>query len=154
MKLPPLHRPHARLRRHRQRGALLLEVVLALVLFVIAAAIIGGGISAAMNSVERQRLTAHASNLTASILAELQMGARALDELGPTEFEAPFADWTWEIVPAATMPGEDTAGAAQQIEVIVRHEDPPLVYRLSQTIRVGEAAGKAPDEGLELMGEF
>jgi len=124
--------------RHGERGALLLEVVLALVLFVAAAAIISGGISASMNSVERQRLNAHASNLAASILAELQMGARSLGDAGPAEFEAPFTGWSWEIVPSATAPGEDTIGAAQLVEVIVRHDDPSLVYRLSQSIRVGE----------------
>ena len=136
-------------RRHRERGALLLEVVLALVLFVVAAAIISGGISASMNSVERQRLNAHASNLAASILAELQMGARTLEEMGPTEFEAPFTGWSWEIVPAASAPGEDLSGASQLIEVIVRHDDPPVVHRLSQSIRVGEARkAEAGDFGM------
>jgi type II secretory pathway pseudopilin PulG len=136
--------------RHRERGALLLEVVLALVLFVVAAAIISGGISASMNSVERQRLNAHASNLAASILAELQMGARTLEEMGPMEFEAPFTGWSWEIVPAATAPGDDLSGAPQLIEVIVRHEDPPLVHRLSQSIRVGAARkSDAGDFGMD-----
>ena len=141
---PVLRRDH-RLFRRGEEGALLLEVVLALVLFVVAAAIIGGGISASMNSVERQRLNAHASNLAASILAELQMGARTLEEMGPTEFESPFTGWSWEIAPAATAPGEDTAGALRLIEVIVRHDDPVFVYRLNQSIRVGEA--RNPDIG-------
>ena len=145
MRLQRRHSPKRSSRQSGESGALLLEVVLALVLFVVAAAIIGSGISASMNSVERQRLNAHASNLAASILAELQMGARSMETLGPEEFESPFTGWFWEIVPSSTTPGEDTSGMARTVEVIIRHEDPAVVYRLSQSIRVGTPS--TPTEG-------
>ena len=126
------------IRRHAEQGAILLEVVLALVLFAVAAAIIGGGISASINSVERLRLNTHAANLAASVGAELQLAIRTADEGGPAEFEAPFEDWTWEIIPTATPAGEVTSDTVAVVEIVVRHQDPPVVYRLTESVLVAK----------------
>ena len=114
----------------REGGAVLLEVILALVLFVAAAAVIGSALSSSADSIERLRLGVHADNLAASVVAELEMGNRSAAVPGPSPFEAPFTNWTWQIVP----PAGDLPGAP--FEIIVRHESGSPVRRLAQVIQL------------------
>ncbi len=117
-------------------GTILLEVVLALVLFVAAAAIIGAGFSASVDSVERQRLNSHAVNLGVSVLSELQMGIRKADETGPSPFSVPFETWTWELILAPVETDVEGSKGLTQAEVVIRHRDPPMVYRLAQFLKL------------------
>lgn len=134
-------RPAQRIdRRRAQSGAVLLEVVLALVLFAAAAAIVVAGMNASVNSVERLRLNTHAVNLASTVLAELQLGLRSLDALGPEDFEAPFEGWSWELSPTSESDDLATGPRLTKVEVIIRHADPPLVYRMCQVLQVGDAA--------------
>ena len=114
----------------REGVAVLLEVILALVLFVAAAAVIGSALSSSADSIERLRLGVHADNLAASVIAELEMGNRSAAVPGPAPFEAPFTNWTWQIVP----PAGDLPGAP--FEIIVRHESGSPVRRLAQVIQL------------------
>ena len=60
--------------------------------------------------------------------------------LGPAPFEAPFTNWTWQIVaPSADAPGSPH-------EIIIRHADPELVRRLAQIVLVPSRTAAAPDE--------
>ena len=142
--------------RGTECGAVLLEVVLALVLFVAAAAVISGGLHASIESVERLKLSAHAADLAVSVLSELQMGARSTDMLGPEPFEEPFADWTWEIQLLPVDESEDTdmstTTSLTKVEVIIRHETPPVTYRLTQVVRLGEAP--STEEGFDANSSF
>ncbi|MBI2946419.1 MAG: hypothetical protein HYY23_02160 [Verrucomicrobia bacterium] len=111
---------------------MLLEVVLALSLFVLAATVITGGLNASVREAERLRLNLHASNLAISLLAELQMGVKPVEAAGPEPFEAPFEMWTWQI---ETSPIDDDSEAGlplRNVEVIVRHLNRPIVRRLTQ----------------------
>jgi hypothetical protein len=114
----------------REGGAVLLEVILALVLFVAAAAVVGSALSSSADSIERLRLGVHADNLAASVVAELEMGSRSAAVPGPAPFEPPFTNWTWQIVP----PAGDLPGAP--FEIIVRHESGNPVRRLAQVIQL------------------
>ena len=124
----------------KQNASVLLEVVLALALFVFAATVITGGLNASVQEVERLRLNLHASNLAISILSEIQMGIRLVEGAGPEPFDAPFADWTWQI---EVSPVADLFGSAlplQSIEVAVRHKTRPIVRRLTQYLPVSSGA--------------
>lgn len=127
--------------RKRQNGAVLLEVVLALVLFVAAAAVISGGLHASLETVDRLKLNAHAADLAVSVISELQMGARSADLTGPEPFEEPFDSWTWELVISAVETAESTSEAVpmSKVEVVIRHAELPVVYRLTQVVRLGAA---------------
>jgi hypothetical protein len=131
------------------QGAVLLEVILALVLFVAAAAVVTAGINASLDSVERQRYRAHALDLAVSVISELQAGIRSPTSAGPEDFPAPFRDWTWELQTAAleTEPGE--TAALTRVEVIIRSKSMPVVQRLAQVVRLGAAkpARKESDVG-------
>ncbi len=130
-------------RRHRdfaRRGAALLEVLIALALFVAAAAVVTGALNSSLESLERQKLGTHAVNLASSVMAEIQLGIRVPGGEGRRPFDAPFQDWTWE---ASLLPVENaisaTAGSTR-VEVVVRHKTAPVVQRLAQVIRIGRNA--------------
>ena len=131
-------------------GAVLMEVILALILFVGAAAIVTGGVNASIKTLDRTRLNMHASNLAVSILAELQMGVRPAAASGPEPFGAPYEEWTWELtaedVPAEEAPtassamtspdAEASAMSAVKIEVVIRHGFESIVHRLVEVVPV------------------
>ena len=124
--------------RSTMNGAVLLEVVLALVLIAAAAAVIGGGLSVSIDRVERLKLNAHAADLAVSVMSELQMGSKVLSEEGVEIFETPFENWTWEAQAEVTDENVRDTGHTKKVEVIIRHEDPIVVYRLCQVIRFPE----------------
>jgi len=121
-----------------EKAAVLLEVILALVLIAGAAAVIGGGLSASIDRVDRLKLNAHAMDLAVSVMSELQMGTKMLSADGPEAFEAPFEGWTWEVVSEVADEKVRDTGRTKKVEVIVRHEDPPVVHRVCQVIRLPE----------------
>ncbi len=119
------------------RGGVLLEVVIALALFVAAAAIISAGMNASVRSVERQRLNAHGMNLATTVMSELRLGWRSYDPADPEPLDAPFTNWTWQVVatPEESLDFDIDSGF-QQVEVIVRHQQPEHVVRLMELLPV------------------
>ena len=125
-------------------GSVLLEVVLAIVLFAAGAAVIGIGLKASMDGAERLRLSTHAGNLAVTVISELQMGLRSLADTGPEAFGPPFEGWVWEVAAlpwgerqAETIP---TSPTSMRVEVIVRYEPEAFVHRLAQVIEVGHGS--------------
>ena len=129
--------------RLHELGSVLLEVVLAIVLFAAAAAIIGAGLKTAIDGAERLRLNTHAANLAVTVLSELQMGARSLADTGPEAFGPPFEGWTWELAAVPWGDEESRAVSLTSVEVIVRYEPTEFTHRLAQVIQVGHAATNA-----------
>ncbi len=118
----------------RSAGAVLLEVLLALALFVGAAAVMISALNASLGSLERQRLGLHGINLASSILAEIQLGVRPPVSEAAKPMDPPWQEWTSEIV-VAPMAGADSGVVdLQQVEVVVRHLNPPSVQRLGQIL--------------------
>lgn len=122
----------------RRRGTALLEAILALALFVTAAAIVTSGMSASTDSLDRQRRSTHAANLAATVLAEIQLGLRSTAEAGEQPFAAPFDQWTAELAVTPTETESGEASGLLRVEVIIRHKESTLVRRLAQVIRVPE----------------
>jgi type II secretory pathway pseudopilin PulG len=127
-------------------GAVLLEVLLALALFVAAAAVVSTALSSSMESLERQRLGGEALNLASSLMAEIQLGVRPASPESSKPLEPPFDDWTWELALTPTETGHGGISGLALAEVVVRHKTSPIVRRLAQMIRVGAgiAATQAP----------
>jgi type II secretory pathway pseudopilin PulG len=125
------------LKVHRS-GAVLLEVVIALVLFVVAASFITAGMNSSVDTVERLRLNTHAVNLASSVLAELQMGARSTETNGPANFDPPFEKWNWQIQYEPAQGEIGDTNPLTRVEVIVRHSEQPIVYRLTQILPLEE----------------
>jgi type II secretory pathway pseudopilin PulG len=131
------------------RGAILLEVVLALALFVAAAAVLTTALNSSLDSVQKQRRNLHASNLALSLLAELQMGARSPLSREAFALEAPFENWTAEIIatPAETEIGE--TNTLTRVEVVVRDRDSSMTYRVGQLLNLGRVDQVKPSTQLD-----
>ena len=126
-----------------RRGTALLEAILALALFVIAAAIVTSGMNSSTDNLDRQRLNTHAANLAATVLAEIQLGIRPLSEAGEQPFLAPFDQWTAELAVAPTETETGEASGLLRVEVIIRHKESTIVRRLAQIIRPPDLAARA-----------
>ena len=129
--------------RKVQSGVVLLEVVLALVLFVAAASVISTAVNASLEGVVRQRLNTHAVDLAISVLSELQIGSRTADSAGPERFSVPFEHWTWQLALTPRDERELEPSGLALVEVVVRHDDPPIVYRLAQVLKLEKPAATA-----------
>lgn len=133
-----------RARAAEGQGAVLLEVLLALMLFAATAAIITSSMNAAMTGLERLKQNTHAVNLAATVFAELELGLRPAEVGGEQIMPKPFEAWTCEL---ATMGAETESGEASgltQVEVILRHKDSELVYRQMQWLKLPEATPGSP----------
>jgi type II secretory pathway pseudopilin PulG len=134
------------------QGAVLLEVILALVLFVAAATILTSGMSSSLESVERLRLNTHAADLAVSVLSELQLGIKTLEVGGAQPFETPYEAWTWEIIASPLQSTAEETSPFKRIEVVIRHDDPALVYRLSQVLRLDPNTPGAQEKRIGIKG--
>ena len=132
--------------RRNASGAILFEVVLALALFVFAAAVISGGFSASLKSVDRMRAELDASNLAISTLAEIELGLRPMTTSPSAEFEPPLEQWTWEV--EVTEPSEDLdmGGGLTLVEVIIRNEEQERETRIARMIRTATTSPAAMPE--------
>ena len=140
----------ARVRNSARAGSVLLEVVLAIVLFAAAAAVVGMGLKASIDGAQRLRLSTHAGNLAVTVISELQMGLRSLADTGPEAFGPPFEGWVWEVgaLPWGQGQAESTLSTSPArlmlVEVTVRFEPEGFVHRLAQVIDVGAARSGDP----------
>ena len=125
-----------RLRLGSLEAAVLLEVLLALILFVAAAAVVTTAFNASMASLERQKIGSRALNIAASVLAEIQLGIRPASSDSPRTLESPAQDWTYEtaLTPTETIGGGVTG--LTRIEVVIRHQKSTTVQRLAQVVRL------------------
>jgi len=119
---------------HPRTGAVLLEVLLAVALFVGVAAVATASLNASLQSLERQKLQTQATHLAASILAELQLGSRPNTPSPAQPFEPPFESWSWEVVFDNGTVDFSEATPLDLVEVIIRHQSPPIVQRLAQRL--------------------
>lgn len=122
----------------------LLEVLLAVALFVAAAAVMTVALNASLSSLNRQRLSLQAANLASSVLAEVQLGIRPLETTGRVTMEPPFAEWSMEMVvtPTESAGGESTGQA--RVEVIIRHQTESSVQRLAQVMPLQRGGTSTP----------
>lgn len=127
----------------RRRASVLLEVVLALALFVGAATVISSGLNASVQAVHRLREETHGIDLAISVLSEIQMRARPAEAAGPEPFAEPFEEWTWQIEVSQPETSAFEAGAMRQVEVIIRKGESNVVHRLVQWMR---ASAGVPQE--------
>ncbi len=117
--------------RAGRRAAVLLEVLLAMMLFVLSAGVILGAVQASINSVRRIRLQARAANLAVTLLSEIQMGLAERKDEGPTAYEEPLQDWTWQVITEDLTEPAD-APPLLRVSVIVENPGEGFSYRLVQ----------------------
>lgn len=138
---PASHVPR-RLKRNRRRpkAMILLEVVLAMMLFFGGALVILAGLNSSLSGIQRVQIEARAADLAVTLLSEVQMGMVQLVSDGPSSYEDPaLAGWTWEI---SVEPFEE-----QQLDLEL-----PEFQRVEVTIR-NESAGYATSLSILMVDE-
>jgi type II secretory pathway pseudopilin PulG len=117
-----------------RRAVALLEVVLAISIVVIAAAVIQGSYVATTAATARMQQQVRAENLAATILARVRLGLIDPVAAGPNDFESLYPDragWTWQIE-VATEPLDTDGPEATRVEVLVTSPDARVRQRLAQ----------------------
>jgi len=127
-----------RTRSARLRAAVLLEVVLALAIFVGMAMAVLGGLSTSVRSARHVGLEARAADLAVTLLSEMELGLVAVEDAGPESYEdEALQDWTWEVVVSpltSELPDLDVT----RVEVIIRNAPFGYTFRTYRLL-TGEA---------------
>lgn len=127
------------------RGVVLLEVLLALTLFVLAAAVVGSALRSCLAATARIRVQGRAMDLAQTVLAELATGQLEMIGTSPSEFvretedgEETFAEgWTYEIEIDELTDMPDLKAVTVTVRDDQTHQ--PTVCRLTQWIFVPPA---------------
>lgn len=127
----------------RRRGAILLEIVLALAIFAGAATVVHLGLSRSMVAARRLRLDAQAENLALSKLAEIQAGIVETTASGPNNYDeadANLTGWEWSVEIVTVSEGTE-APPMRRVTVIVKKPSEHIAHRVAKLL---------PEEGGEL----
>lgn len=123
---------------HRSgRAVVLLDVLLSLTLFALAAAVVGAALQSCFAAAANARDQAEGLNLVESVLAQLEIGQLEMIDTPPSQFTIDTEEsegvvlsegWTYEIFAEdlTDLPG------LRVVTVIVRHDQSPTVCRLTQ----------------------
>lgn len=126
-------------RTSARRGAVLLDVLIGLGLFVMTATVVVGGMSASLESAHRVGREFIAENLAVSVVSEMSAGIRPIESEGPEPFEPPYDDWSWQVEILSMPSGQATAGL-RNVEVVITHEAEDVTYRLNQFLAIDPSA--------------
>jgi hypothetical protein len=118
----------------RRSGAILLEVVMALTLFFITAAVVTGSMNVSLSAARNMKNDATAEDLAVTKLSELQMGVLPVVDAGPNSFadEDPNLDgWTWQVTTRELDEQTiDQGPQLKRVEIAVCHGPTCTVRRL------------------------
>lgn len=116
------------------RGVALLEVVVALSIFFMAAMFVMDGLNSSLRAVHRAQVEADAADLAATILADIQIGILEIKNDGPFIVnEELYPGWTYEVVVTGIDDLPDLP-LLKRVEVIVRNDPEEFTYRTTQLI--------------------
>jgi len=158
---PPASLFPRRMRRTpRLPGAMiLLEVVLAMMLFFGGALVILAGLNSSLSGIQRVQIEARAADLAVTLLSEVQMGMVQLVSDGPSSYEDPaLAGWTWEIsvVPFEEQQLDLELPQFQRVEVTIRNESSGYATSLSILMTdepLADETGTEAGEGITIPGD-
>ena len=123
---------------------MLLDVVVALAIFMMAAAVVVAGMNASVRSAERLGHSLTAENLAVTLVSEMAVGMRPVASEGPEPFEQPFEDWQWEIEIIPMPDGQATSGL-RNVQVRVTHAQRDIAYRINQFMVIDPSAAGEGD---------
>ena len=134
---------HAAPQTAARRGAVLLEVVLALAVFVGTAMAVLGGLSACVKSARNVGLEAQAADLAVTLLSELQLELLPVEDAGPELYEdETLQEWTWQVA-VEPITTELAELEVTRVELTIRNTAYNYTYRLNYLLGVAptEAVG-------------
>lgn len=130
-----------------RRGAVLLEVLLALALFVFAAAVITSSLNSGVERVTRLRVQLHALDLAVTVMSELKLGILPLATAGPEPFDAPFDQWTWQVEATpytftdSSVDDSEAVSTLQLVTVTVKNDQNTGFQQLTEILGPPPARG-------------
>jgi hypothetical protein len=71
------------------------------------------------------------------------MGIKPVGDLDPQIFAAPFEGWTWQVLATPVDESRLELESLTRVEVVIRHQDPPLVHRLAEILRSEDLSTQA-----------
>lgn len=117
----------------QRRAAILMEVVLALTLFVMASGVMVGAMNSAAKGARLVRLETIAQSQAATILAMVQTGQLPAVNDGPNPFQDEQLDgWTWEVIVTPIGVENDVEPSMDRIEIVIARPGETYTYRLAQ----------------------
>jgi type II secretory pathway pseudopilin PulG len=122
--------------RSGRRGIALLEVVLAVTIFVGLAVAILSGLGLSIRSAGTLRQQAQATDLAVTVLSEIQLGTIQAADGSPTAFDPPFADWTWQTVLGTAELTEIGVTDVQPIQIVIKNTATGYAYRMYELVPV------------------
>lgn len=132
--------------RGRNRGAVLLEVVLAMSLFFMTATFVMNGLNGSMGAVSTAKLEADAADLAVTVLSEVQLGLIPLNSDGPVAIDLKgYEGWAWQLVVEDSQNTTDLP-ELKQIAIVIRHDDEDFTHRTSHLLWNNPNRGAAPAE--------
>ena len=128
------------------RAAVLLEVVLALTVFVGMAMTVLAGLSASVHSARYLGLQTRAADLAVTLFSEMELGLVSAEDAGPEAYEdEALADWTWQVA-VQPVSSELPELELTSVEITIRHTPSGYTYTLCRMLTAGTQEGE--EEGL------
>lgn len=116
------------------KGAVLLEIVLAMAIFVFSAAVVQSGLVSCLRSLSTVRLQNQAVNLGVTKLSEIQMGLLDVAGTELTSFEEEdesLSEWEWQVT--AEPIGEDAETSPMTlVTVTITNTSQRITYQLTE----------------------
>ena len=117
-----------------RRGAVLLEIVLAIAIFVFSAAVVQSGLVSCLRSLSTVRLQNKAVNLAVTKLSEIHMGLLDVTGTELTSFEEEdesLSEWEWQVT--AEPIGEDAETSPMTlVTVTITNTSQRITYQLTE----------------------
>jgi hypothetical protein len=115
----------------KRSASVLLEVIIAIALFVAAAGTLYAAIASSLRAVQRVRVETMASDLAVTVLSEIHMGLREPTSEGPEPFVDPLegvederlTGWTWEIAAEEITSDDQELPGMTQVTVTITHTE-------------------------------
>lgn len=119
------------------RAAVLLEVVLALTVFVGMAMTVLAGLSTSVHSARYVGLETRAANLAVTRFSEMELGLVSAEDAGPEAYEdEALADWTWQVA-VQPVASELPELELTSVEVTIHHTPSRYTYTLCRMLTAG-----------------
>jgi len=128
----------------------LLEVIFAIGLFAAAAGVVIGSFAASIKATRLLRVQAQAVDRAVTLLSEMQMGLVPPVDDGPTDYDEPEQDWSWQVVTSELDAESLDAPTMTQVQILITYKPEGFTYSLFHVVPSDDQAGESQLAGAEV----
>ncbi len=132
-----------------RKGAILLEIVLAMAIFVFSAAVVQSGLVSCLRSLDTVRLQNQAVNLGVTKLSEIHMGLLDVAGTELTSFEEEdesLSEWGWQIT-AEPIDEDADVPSVTLVTVTITNTSRGITYQLTEIMSSPQQQGELSIRG-------